>query len=179
MRGKGPGRPVDIAVRRPPVAVLSTLRRRAIDHRGDPGDGHRAHPQSHRADCVCAAEGRAARDCSKVRLPSRPIGTSAERMRRCTAVVNVGELRRTERLTGGGLQPLLAGPSHRETQIRRRKPAIRRYVDARFTSAPGRTACGRDRVFPMLAGSGPCRDKLSLRRSAYEHRRDCFFPAIL
>ena len=29
----------------------------------------------------------------------------------------------------------------------------------------------------MLAGSGPCRDRLSLRRSAYEHRRDCFFPA--
>jgi hypothetical protein len=42
-------------------------------------------------------------------------------------------------------RPLVAGPSHREVQTRRRKPAIRRYDEARFSSAPGRTAFGRQR----------------------------------
>lgn len=37
----------------------------------------------------------------------------------------------------------MAGPSHREIQTRRRKPAIRKYAEARFSSAPRRTVCGR------------------------------------
>ena len=41
----------------------------------------------------------------------------------------------------------MAGPSHREIQTRRRKPAIRRYAEARLSSAPGRTADGRSGQF--------------------------------
>ena len=45
----------------------------------------------------------------------------------------------------------MAGTSHREIQTRRRKPAIRRYAGARFSSAPGRTGDGVRRAKAALS----------------------------
>jgi hypothetical protein len=62
-----------------------------------------------------------------------------------------GQLRCREAVAGQRL--VVAGPSHREAQTRRRKPAIRRYAEARFSSAPGRAGCGRDFQFADVPGS--------------------------
>ena len=65
--------------------------------------------------------------------------------------------------------PVVAGPSHREIQNRRRKPAIRRYAEARFASAAGRSADGRDE--PMGSSSWSPQSSHPTRKSRRNSER--------